>query len=241
MPRLMDMGLSKLTNVILQMAELSKKSVATSMEGFRSGRAVIDQIYQWSEELRELEDETNELATEIIARYQPVASDLRYIEACLAISNGFFRFGRYAYDIAEVLQMFGDLSNCEKKIVEETAATAEKMLQMSIEAFLKRDVELAKKIKLMDDIVDANYREHIGRSMNDPKGDLKCVLSTTLILRYLERIADHADYIGDLVVYITTGFRVTDFRKSLPLGQEQQTGKKAKLQGKPQPLYGTKN
>jgi len=61
----------------------------------------------------------------------------------------------------------------------------------------------------MDDFVDEKYRSHVNRILSDGKtaGDLKCYLSATLIMRYLERIADHSAYIGESVVYIITGQR----------------------------------
>ena len=98
---------------------------------------------------------------EVIARYQPVASDLRYIEACLDISYGFSRFGRYAYDISEVMDMFGDLSGCDHSIVEIAAKTTKEMIRMSIDAFANKDVELAKNIEKLDDFVDEKYRMHV--------------------------------------------------------------------------------
>ena len=212
MARLMDIGLSRLTNLVLDMAQLSEKSVNTSIEAYRKGKSIVEEIYQWSEELRALDEEVGELATELIARFQPVASDLRFIKASMEISNDLSRFGRYAYDIAEVLQMFGDLSDCDQSLVGETAATTRQMIRMSIEAFAKRDVDLAKKIKSMDDIVDNNYREYISRSINDSRSNLKCIISTTLVLRYLERIADHSYYIGDSVIFIVTGERAKPLR-----------------------------
>src|SRR3989441_6982606 len=76
MPRLMDIGLEKLRNMVLDMAELSQNTVSTSIDAFVQGRDLRDRIYSWSEELRMLQDEVSELAVELIARYQPVASDL---------------------------------------------------------------------------------------------------------------------------------------------------------------------
>jgi len=100
--------------------------------------------------------------------------------------------------------MFGDLSKCDRNFVVETAKKTQEMIKMSVEAFARRDVEMARKIPLMDDIVDNSYRENLKKTIQGT-GDVKCSLSATLILRYLERIADHATYIGETVEYITTG------------------------------------
>ena len=59
------------------------------------------EIFESSAKLRFLQDEVSELTIELIARFQPVATDLRYIKSCMEISYGFSRFGRYAYDIID--------------------------------------------------------------------------------------------------------------------------------------------
>src|SRR5271165_1251570 len=126
------------------MAALSEKSVTASIEAYTSGKNQVKEIYSWSEELRRLQDDVSELTIDIIARYQPVATDLRFITAAMEIAYGFSRFGRYAYDIAEVLELCGDLSSCNKSVIELTAKTTKEMIRMSVDAFSNRDVELAK-------------------------------------------------------------------------------------------------
>ena len=203
MPRLMDMGLERLNSLLLEMASISENSVATAIEAYEKGEKASG-VRDSAKKLRTLHHQVSELSMEIIARYQPVATDLRFIKACFEISYGFFRYGRYARDIVEVLEMFGDLSTCDHKAVVDTAVKTQEMIRMSIDAFARRDVELARKIPSADDVVDARYRDYLRRVMTRST-DLKCSLSATLILRYLERISDHATYIGDSVVYIVTG------------------------------------
>ncbi len=199
----MDMGLDRLNALLLEMAALSQNAVSASIEAYSSG-AKGDEVRQMSHRLHALHRQVSDLSVEVIARYQPVASDLRFLKACLEISYGFFRYGRYALDIANVLEMFGDLSKCDKQFVVETAKKTQEMIRMSVDAFARRDVEMARRIRGMDDVVDERYRNNL-RNTLEGKGDVKCALSATLILRYLERIADHASYIGDSVEYITTG------------------------------------
>jgi phosphate transport system protein len=201
----MDIGLDRLSSMLMDMANLAEKAVSTSIEDYSKGKNQMEDIRSWSEELRMLQDDVSELAVDIIARFQPVASDLRFIRAAMEIAYGFSRFGRYAYDIAEVLEMWGDLSACDHSIVEITAKTTKEMIRMSIEAFANRDVELAKNVKKLDDFVDEKYREHVDKMIHDQSIDVRCAMSTALILRYLERISDHSSYIGDSVVYIVTG------------------------------------
>ena len=204
MPRLMDMGLDQLNSMLLDMATLSQQAVAASIDAYSKG-SKGPEVRQMSNRLRSLHRQVSDLAMEMIARYQPVASDLRFLKACMEISYGFFRYGRYALDITSVLDMFGDLSKCDKKFVVDTAKKTQEMIRMSVEAFARRDLEMARNIPKMDDIVDESYRKNLRLTIEKKGGDIKCALSATLILRYLERIADHASYIGESVEYITTG------------------------------------
>ena len=214
MTRLLDYGLGSMSNLIMDMAELSVKSVDTAIELYEKGGSEksLAQVFEWSEQLRVLQDEVTELAVELIARYQPVATDLRFIRSCIEISYGFSRFGRYAYDITDVMGLVGSVSHCDKGAVMEMADTARKMIHMSVQALKSRDKGASQKLYEMDDTVDALYRKYLRevitptnkKGTNDMNRDPRCYVSSLLILRYLERIADHACYIGDSVYYIVT-------------------------------------
>jgi phosphate transport system protein len=203
----MDMGLDRLRNMIIDMGKLSDNTVSTAIDAFVQGKDMRERIYGWSEELRILQDEVSELAVELLARYQPVASDLRFIKSCMEIAYGFSRFGRYAHDISDVFGVFGDLSNCDKSPIEEAGEHTKNMIRLSIKAFNERDVELANRVREMDDVVDNIYLSFVKRAALGAGTDLKCTVSGTLILRYLERIADHATYVGETVLYIASGER----------------------------------
>lgn len=199
----MDMGLDQLNTLLLNMAALSQQAVSASIDAYSKGGTAAE-VKGMADRLQSLHRQVSDLSMEMIARYQPVASDLRFLKACMEISYGFFRYGRYALDITEVLNMFSDLEKCDRRFVVETAKKTQEMIRMSVEAFARRDVETARKIPGMDNTVDDSYRDHLRKILKE-KGNLKCSLSATLILRYLERIADHATYIGESVEYITTG------------------------------------
>lgn len=213
MTRLLDLGLNRISNIIMDMANLSVRSVDTAIDSYEKGTGSEQQIFEWSEQLRVLQDEVAELAMELIARYQPVATDLRFIRSCMEISYGFSRFGRYAYDIMDIIGTMGSISHCDKSSVLEMANTAREMIHMSIKALQTQDKNAAEKLYEMDDTVDALYRKYLReiitptnkKEMKEMARDPRCYLSTLLILRYLERIADHACYIGDSVHYIATG------------------------------------
>jgi len=205
--RLLDIGLERLKNMILDMGRHSEDTVSMAIEAYRQEENLREEIFKRSEELRILQDEVSELAVELLARYQPVASDLRFIKSCMEIAYGFSRFGRYAYDISQVLGIFGDLSMCDKTAIEKAGRQAKEMIKLSIKAFAEKDTNLARRLKAMDEVVDEIYLDFVEKAAHASEADLKCSLSATLILRYLERIADHATYIGDSVIYIVAGER----------------------------------
>ncbi|GIU71481.1 MAG: PhoU family transcriptional regulator [Candidatus Nitrosocaldaceae archaeon] len=204
MPRLMDIGLERLSNLLQDMAKLSEECVNMAIDAYLKDRDAAKDLYEQSSKLLILNSEVNDLATELLIRYQPVASDLRYIRACLEASNGLSRFGRYAYDIAVVRSQIGELSHCDNSLIIKTSEHVKKMIHDSIKAFNERDIALARKVRESDDLVDALYKQNI-RSMLEGNMDIRCAIASTLIMRYLERIADHAVYISDLVKYIVTG------------------------------------
>jgi phosphate transport system protein len=210
--RLLDLGIDRIRNIIMDMAKLSENSVFAAIESYEQSTHLKKQIFDWSEKLRILQDEVSDLAIELIALYQPVATDLRFIKSCMEIAYGFSRFGRYAYDIADILETIGSVSECDKSAVLEMSKTVREMILLSLQALRSRDKEVSQRLYEMDSIVDTQYRKYIHDAIvtqeedaTEKVKDLRCYISTSLILRYLERISDHACYIADSVVYIVTG------------------------------------
>ena len=195
----------------MEMVDLSEKSVFTAIDSFEKGLDVKNQIFEWSEKLRQLQEEVADLAMELIARYQPVATDLRFIRSCMEIAYGFFRFGRYSYDIVDVLESMGSVADCDKSAVLQMATITREMILLSVKSLQARDRDAASRLYEMDDKVDELYRKYLHEAIspqtNEQKENSKprCYISSLLILRYLERISDHACYVGDSVYYIITG------------------------------------
>lgn len=191
------------------MSNISRDSVNAALESYEKGIMLRSQIFEYSEKLRLLQLEVADFATELIARYQPVATDLRFIQSCMDIAYGFSRFGRYSYDIADVLETIGPISECDKSAVIEMAKTVKDMISLSVDSLRKLDKDVSKKLYMMDDSVDALYRSYLRliltpSRVNYEYSEVRCFISALLILRYLERISDHACYISDCVHYIVT-------------------------------------
>ena len=207
MTRLMDIGLERLENMILDMASHAQNTIQMAIDAYINNENLSQQIFQRSEEERMLQDEISELSVEMLARYQPLASDLRFIKACMEVSYGFSRFERYAYDISQIMSIYGDISSCDKSSITKAGIQANEMIKLSIQAFKERNTAIARKIIIMDDIVDEIYSTFVKQSMKEDNTSTMCIVSITLILRYLERIADHATYIAESVIYVKTGER----------------------------------
>ncbi|MCX8188838.1 MAG: phosphate uptake regulator PhoU [Nitrososphaeria archaeon] len=211
MVRLMDIGLERLKNIVVEMGDYSAKTVFLAIDSYINDQDLMEQLYISAQEIRKMQEEVSELAVEIIARYQPVASDLRFLKSCIDIAYGFSRFGRYAFDIAQVLRIFGKLTECDKKAVDDAGKHVKEMIKTSIEAFTEKNVEKAKKVKEMDVFIDKIYLNSLKRAAQVKENGIKCIVSEVLILRYLERIADHATYIADSTIYIVTGERTPKY------------------------------
>jgi phosphate transport system protein len=205
--RLMDIGLERLGNMVLDMAKYSEDLVTMTIDAYKQGKDLGRQSFEWSEQLRLLQDEISELAVELMVRYHPVASDLRFVKSCMDIAYGLSRVGRYANDISRTLQIFGDLTTCDKTAVERAGDLVKNIIRSSIKSFTERDIDLARKLKEMDNAVDEIYVDCLREAAQPSQRDTRCVVSATLIIRYLERIADHATHIGDSVLYIVSGER----------------------------------
>jgi phosphate transport system protein len=211
--RLLDLGVDRIQNIIMDMAEISERSVDRAIESYENGTNAKKTIFEWSEQLRILQEEVADLAIELIARYQPVATDLRFIRSYMEISYGFSRFGRYAYDIVDVLETMGSIADCDKSAVLQMSETVREMIRMSVSALRSKDKNAASKLYEKDDTVDALYRKYLreliaprnNNKKDERSSDPRCYGSALLILRYLERISDHACYIADSVHYIVTG------------------------------------
>lgn len=203
MVRLIELGLEKLNTMLSEMASLSEKTVYLSLEAFMSGIDVKDEVLKRAQQLKQMKEEIGELAVEIIARYQPAASDLRFIKSALEIAYDFYRFGRYSYDIAVILSDVGSISECDRQIIKDASKIVTAMMRDAIKAFVLRNIELTHLIYEKDDEIDKIYEDAFKRAIhtNNPL----CDVTTLLILRYLERIADHATYIADSLIYIVKG------------------------------------
>jgi phosphate transport system protein len=209
--RLLDLGIDRTRDILSEMSKISEICVSTVLESYTKGDIKKKEMFEWAEKLRTLQEEVSDLAFELIARYQPVATDLRYIRSCLEVSYVLSRFGGYGYEIVEVLDMMGSISECDKSIVTEAAKITSEMIALGVNALDFKDNQASDKLYNMDATIDLIYRNYLREIVTAKKesqniyADPRCVISALHVLRYLERIADHACYIAESVSYIITG------------------------------------
>lgn len=210
MSRLIDVGLKELSNLLNKMGELAEKTVALSFDVSTKGVDHSDKVRVYSETLISSSEEIEEKATEVIARYQPVASDLRAIRSYMKIAYDLARCGRYAWDISFIYKRFSiSFEECSlpwlplKEMMNEVLS----IMKLSVEAISRTDLKLAKKIGETESAIDKMYIESLNKLVEQAPIKTKCVVANLLFVRHLERISDHAAYIGESIIYLVTGQR----------------------------------
>jgi phosphate transport system protein len=211
MSRIIDRGLEEESVLIVRMGELTYETLALSIHGYLEGKSVHEQVMELSDILLSMADKVEDETFQLIARFQPVATDLRTIKSYMKIGNDFARYGRYALDISLINDKLSGLKQCDdgtRDYINEMSQKVLSMVKISIDALKKQDIILAKTISETEREVDKMYFDYLNKLINAEQTNSKCVLSSALMTRYLERIADHAVYVCESIVYIVTGEKV---------------------------------
>ena len=203
--RALDEGVERLRGILGDMVSSALQSLDKAMRSVFSGEPNMEDVKKLSDQLQFMREEVGNLAVELLARFQPLATDLRFIRSCIQVAYDFSRMGRYALDIIEAAGMAGS-RGCRMNEVREMYLMVMRMVESVGRAFLRGDLELARKVRRMDDEVDELHRRYLRKLVEgEVKDDPACLISTALIMRYLERVADHSCYIADSVGYVETG------------------------------------
>ncbi|MEM2889524.1 MAG: phosphate signaling complex protein PhoU [Candidatus Bathyarchaeia archaeon] len=211
MSRIIDSGLEELSATLHKMGELAYHTVLMAITECVENRQVYNEIREISDVLVSMADNVEDKAFELIARFQPVASDLRTIKSYMKITYDFARFGRYALDISYTNHKLGGIRSCETWIISHIKEMGEKTLKMislSITSLRSHDAQLAEKVAEMEREIDKMYFDFFDKLIEKSDITTRCTVSSVLMVRYLERIADHATYICESIIYIATGRKV---------------------------------
>ena len=203
MTRLIDPSLKKLTQIMAEMGEMVTECISLAIDSFLSGVDTADRVHELSDNIRSKYFEVEDLTFDMLLKYQPVADDFRLIRSSTEISYAFSRFGRYAYDITQVRDLFGDISECRNDSLSEISKKVKNMIHDAVQSFAELDIRKAAKIHEDEKFIDKIYRERLPQLIE--LKNTKCALAEALLLRYLERIGDHAVFMSDAINYIVTG------------------------------------
>ena len=203
MTRLIDPYLDNLSRIMSEMGDMVIESIGLAVDSYVEGVDTVDKVLLLSDSIRAKYFEVEDLTFDMLLKFQPVSDDFRFIRSSTEISYAFSRFGRYAYDITLVRNEFGDISECINASLIESSKKVKHMIKEAVNSFADLDVRKAVKIREDEAFIDKIYRERLPQLINSK--NTKCALAEALVLRYLERIGDHAVFMSDAINYIVTG------------------------------------
>ncbi len=199
--------LHELKTHLLTMGGLAEERLRTAVRGLveRDHEALVD-VIGGDSRIDDLQIEIDRRCFTLIALYQPVAIDLRTVVSALKINADLERVGDFAVNIAEVAQRYL-LHPPVKPLIDlpRMGELALRMLREALDAFVTRDVNLARSVLRQDDWLDA-FKEQIFREvLTYMLGDSRTIepgIDLILMSRHLERVGDHATNIAEDVIFI---------------------------------------
>lgn len=205
-----DRDLERLNERLLEMVTLSERAIDKAVTLIDiENELVRREVYNLEEEIDSMENLIQSDCLRMIVEQQPVASDLRTITAALKMITDLERIGDQARDIAEVTKNlnhkydFEDIDGIEKM-----ANATTKIVKESVDSFVNKDLEAAKTIREKDDIVDdlfVELRNKLTKHIEEGHPDSANIVDLIIIIKYLERIADHAVNISEWVIFSIEG------------------------------------
>ncbi len=205
--------LDYLRSRLLEMSALVEDSVYRSVLALtEKDSQQAQKVLQNESEINHLEIEIDDLATRLLALQQPMATDLRFLTSAIKINNDLERMGDLAVNIVERALALSNEPLMKPLIdIPAMASRVQSMIRKSLDAFVKKDPELARTVLVSDDAVDSLrdsiYEELIGYMERDPK-TVRQGINLMFVARNLERLADHATNIAEDVLFLVEGVDV---------------------------------
>jgi phosphate transport system protein len=205
--------LNLLQNRLLEMGGLVESAVHQSVIAvIERSEDLARRVLQNEDRINHLEIEIDEQAIRLLALQQPMAGDLRLLTAAIKINTDLERMGDLAVNIAQRTLTLVHLSPVRPLIdIPRMANLVESMVHKSLDAFVKREPELARTVLVSDDTVDrlrdSIHAELIAFMQSDPSVIPQAV-DLILVARHLERIADHATNIAEDTLFLIKGVDV---------------------------------
>ena len=199
--------LEALKQTLLAMGGLVEDQIRRVMRALLERDDVLAQeVIDRDQQVNAYDVEVDETCVSLLALHQPAAGDLRFITTAMKIVTDLERIGDQAVNIAQrVLELNREPQLKPYIDLPRMAEKAQHMVKESLDAFVARDTELARKVCAADADVDALkeqlFRELLTFMMEDPK-TIPRAIRLILISRFMERVADHATNIAEMVIYL---------------------------------------
>ena len=204
-----DEQLFEMNRELIEMGAMCEEAIASAVKALTNNDIELAQkVKRNSSAIDRMEREIEGHCMKLLLHQQPVARDLRAISAALKMITDMERIGDQAEDIAEIVISIGNHTMDGLEIIELMARETVKMVTDSVDAFVKKDVELAQEVIRRDDIVDSYFlkvKYDIIKLISENSADGEFALDLLMMSKYFERIGDHATNIAEWVIYSVTG------------------------------------
>ena len=209
MRRQFDQQLALLNRELIEMGALCEEVIALASKALTEGDPdLAARVAPLDTEIDQKERTIESLCLKLLLQQQPVARDLRQISAALKMITDMERIGDQAEDIAEIVAFLKGRQAENDGLLKKMAEAVIQMVTESVDAYVKCDIILAKKVLAADDTVDDYFAQVkqslIGKIAENPD-DGEYALDLLMIAKYFERIGDHATNIAEWVIYSVTG------------------------------------
>lgn len=205
-----DLELKALNDKLIEMGALVEGAIKNTITIITNGEYdKLETARIIEEKINKMEREIQSFCLNLLLLQSPVAGDLRTVSAALKMITDLERIGDQAIDIAE---MSIYLKDCESLYsmthISEMAERSSNMVTTAIDAFVKKNLKLARTVATMDDAIDDLFnkvKEEVIDIINTNKELDHQAIDIMLIAKYFEKIGDHAENIGEWVVFSITG------------------------------------
>ena len=207
-----DADLQDLSDQLIHMGNMAANAIDQAVMALLTGdRERATQVVKDDDQLDEVERRIEQTCLRLLLRQQPVAGDLRKISTAIKMITDIERIGDAAADIAEItLHLKSPVFPEIEANLKNMADAARDMASAAIEAYVKEDLNLAARTREKDDIVDDYFlliRAVLGEKIRTDAALMDEALDYLMIIKYLERVGDHAENICEWVEFYKTGFR----------------------------------
>jgi len=208
--RRFDEQLTELNDKLLEMGALVEKAITMASQALiEKDTKLAQKVIELETDVDQKEKDIESLCLKLLLQQQPVARDLRLISSALKMITDMERIGDQAADISEiVIMMSGSAYVIKMDVFTEMASATVKMVTDSIDAFVRKDQQLAESVIEYDDTVDELFdkvKYELIKLIRSENPNAEQAIDLLMIAKFFERIGDHAGNIAEWVVFSITG------------------------------------